>query len=144
MEMAAGGVVVRQKGGAWEILIIDDRFGHVSLPKGHQDPGETLEQTALREIEEETGVQGEILGAIGTVRYPYTRPDGQSGEKEVQYYLVKARSEVIRPQQEEIAGARWVEAQEALRLQREKGYPNNTPIFEAALRSLDNARGASQ
>ncbi|MDI3257332.1 MAG: NUDIX hydrolase [Kyrpidia sp.] len=137
METAAGGVVVRQRHGVWEILVIDDRFGHVSLPKGHQDPGETISETALREIEEETGIRGKIVRPIGTVRYGYTRPDGQPGEKEVHYYLVEAQTDTIRHQEEEIAGARWVPAKEALRLQLSKGYPNNTAIFEAALRALN-------
>jgi diadenosine hexaphosphate hydrolase (ATP-forming) len=136
MEIAAGGVVVRRKNDGWDVLVIDDRFGHVSLPKGHQDPGETIEQTALREIEEETGVRGRIVHFLGTVRYTYRRPDGQDGEKEVYYYLVEAESEDIRPQVEEISGVRWVPTDEALRLQRERGYANNTVIFEEAIRHL--------
>ncbi|MDI3327035.1 MAG: NUDIX domain-containing protein [Alicyclobacillaceae bacterium] len=137
MEIAAGGVVVRRTDEGWHFLMIDDRYGRVSLPKGHRDPGETTEETALREIEEETGVRGRIRGLLGTVRYDYQTPDGRSGQKEVYYYLVEAETEGIRPQVEEIAGARWVRAEEALQLQRERGYPNNTAILEAALRELE-------
>ena len=49
-EISAGGVVFRRVDGALQIQLIQDRYGKISLPKGKMEPGETVEQTALREI----------------------------------------------------------------------------------------------
>src|SRR5690606_19580309 len=52
-EISAGGVVYRRtKSGAIEVQLIQDRYGRTSLPKGKMEPGETVEETALREIVE--------------------------------------------------------------------------------------------
>src|SRR4051812_28386044 len=55
-EFTAGGVVYRHKGKILEILMIQDHKGRWTIPKGHVEKGEKLEQTALREIGEETGL----------------------------------------------------------------------------------------
>ena len=57
-EYTAGGVVFRIKNGALEFLLLQDVKGRWSIPKGHVESGETLEQTAVREIGEETGLMG--------------------------------------------------------------------------------------
>ena len=57
-EISAGGVVFRKVDGELQIQLIQDRYGKISLPKGKMEPGETIEQTALREIVEETGIEG--------------------------------------------------------------------------------------
>ena len=67
---AAGGLVTNKKG---EFLLIR-RSGLWDLPKGHQEAGEALEDTALREVEEETGVRGLSLGRyICTTDHCYFR-----------------------------------------------------------------------
>ena len=55
--------------------MIEDRYHRVTIPKGKQEKGETLAETALREIEEETGIQGEIVKPLSTVHYTYTDPE---------------------------------------------------------------------
>jgi len=69
----AGGLVIRRHGpgGSVEALIIDDRFGYVTLPKGHVEAGEILEQAAVREIAEETGIECRLLAPILCVRYAF-------------------------------------------------------------------------
>jgi 8-oxo-dGTP pyrophosphatase MutT (NUDIX family) len=61
-EYTAGGVVFRRLGERVEILMIQDRLGRWTIPKGHVEEGESLEQTALREVAEETGLTHLRLG----------------------------------------------------------------------------------
>ena len=90
-EHSAGGVTVRRgTGGDWEVLIVErKRRRDWSLPKGHLEPGETAEQAALRELEEETGVRGRVLGYLTTIRYPITGRSGRATTKVVHHYLME-------------------------------------------------------
>jgi len=92
-EHSAGGVVYRPApdGSGWEVLCLArPRYGDWSLPKGHLEPGETAEAAALREVEEETGVRGQIRGLLATVRYPITGRSGRPTTKIVDHYLIAA------------------------------------------------------
>jgi 8-oxo-dGTP pyrophosphatase MutT (NUDIX family) len=92
-EYSAGGVVVREaEGGPECIVIVPTRRAAsgsrvLALPKGHPDQGETRRQAALREVREETGVEGRIESDLGDVRYWYQR-DGRKIAKVVTFYLV--------------------------------------------------------
>ncbi|MCI0181890.1 Deoxyribose-phosphate aldolase [Acidibacillus sp. S0AB] len=132
----AGGLVYQLIDGEPQVLIIEDRFGHVSLPKGHVEEDELLEETALREIEEETGVVGRIISPIGTVSYSFAY-EGQDINKTAYYYLVEAIAGEIIPQVEEIVQARFVSLDEARRLMTEKGYENNRAVVEAGLNMVE-------
>lgn len=135
-EISAGGVVFRRTAGQIEIQLIQDRYGKISLPKGKMEPGETVEQTALREIEEETGIQGNIIEPIERVDYQYTLSDGGKVDKEVHYYLVEAIGGSLQAQVEEIRGVEWFSPKEAWRIQRQSGYANNDSILRTALDKL--------
>jgi 8-oxo-dGTP pyrophosphatase MutT (NUDIX family) len=71
----AGSIVVSTRGGAASILLITAKRNrnHWVFPKGHVDPGETFEQTALREAEEEAGIAGRIVCPAGTVEFALRR-----------------------------------------------------------------------
>lgn len=135
-EISAGGVVFRRTGVQIEIQLIQDRYGKISLPKGKMEPGETVEQTALREIEEETGIQGKIVEPIDRVAYQYTASDGSKVDKEVHYYLVEATGGSLHAQVEEIRGVEWFAPAEAWHMQRRSGYGNNDRVLRAALEKL--------
>jgi len=68
-----------------------DRRGRLlwSLPKGHVEPGETAEQAAIREVEEETGISGEILARLGTIDFWFIA-DGRRVHKTVHHFLLRA------------------------------------------------------
>jgi diadenosine hexaphosphate hydrolase (ATP-forming) len=135
-EISAGGVVYRTNGEHTEILLIHDRFGAITLPKGKQEARETIKETALREIEEETGVIGEVVTKIQTISYEYTHPEHGIIEKEVTYYLVKTNTNALTPQIEEIDAVHWYSIQEAIELHQAKGYANNQPVLEQAIQYL--------
>jgi len=136
-EISAGGVVYRKRDGEYLLLLIEDRFGKVTLAKGKQELGETIEETALREVLEETGVAGRLQGKLDTIHYVYTHPvHGEVVEKEVHYYLVEAYNTEITVQLEEINDVHWHTPREAWQLQQERGYRNNDKIFQMAFEQL--------
>ena len=103
---AGGGLVTNSKG---EFLMIR-RSGLWDLPKGHQDPGEPIEQTAVREVEEETGLRGLELGQfIRVTDHTYLR-DGQWYLKHTWWYSMTCSCECeLTPQREEdITEVRWI------------------------------------
>ncbi len=137
LEISAGGVVYRRnEQGELQIQLIQDRYGKVSLPKGKMEPGETVEQTALREIKEETGLLGAIKEPIDQIKYQYEHAQHGTVNKEVHYYLVEAIGGTHQAQVEEIRGVDWFEPLEAWRRQKQSGYDNNHRIVAGALRLL--------
>jgi 8-oxo-dGTP pyrophosphatase MutT (NUDIX family) len=66
-----------------------DRRGRLlwSLPKGHLEPGETEQQTAVREVFEETGILGEVVGKLGTIDFWFVA-DGRRVHKTVHHFLL--------------------------------------------------------
>lgn len=110
-EKSCGGVIYRKFHGNIEILLIKHiNSGHWSFPKGHIEKGETEEQTARREIKEETGIDVVLDTTFReTVRYCPKK----DVDKEVVYFLGKPKQFEIIPQAEEISDARWVEINRA-------------------------------
>lgn len=84
MELGAGGVVFNAKR---EVLLLRDRMGFWVFPKGHPEPGESLEEAAVREVWEETGVRAEVLLPLYPTRY--VNPKGV--EREVHWFLMRGR-----------------------------------------------------
>lgn len=135
-EISAGGVVYRRTGAEIKIQLIQDRYGKVSLPKGKMELEETIEQTALREIEEETGIVGRIVEPLETVVYQFNHPEFDLIDKEVHYYLVEAISGSMQPQLEEIRSVEWYSPKAALYKQKQSGYDNNLSVLVKALNKL--------
>lgn len=103
---AAGGLITNSKG---EFLLIR-RSGLWDLPKGHQDPGEALEVTALREAEEETGLEGLQLGKfIRVTDHTYFRDERWHLKHTWWYSMSYAGEDTPVPQcEEDITEVRWV------------------------------------
>jgi len=136
-EVSAGGVVYREQDGEYMLLLIEDRYGKVTLAKGKQEIGETIEETALREVLEETGVAGRLGGKLDMITYVYHHPvTGEAVDKEVHYYLVEAYNTEITVQLEEINDVHWHPAAEAWELQQARGYRNNDRVFLLAFQQL--------
>ena len=105
LEVAAGGMVLNVKN---KILFIK-RNGFWDLPKGKVDPGETLEEAALREVEEETGVNKLILDCFIKTTYHILKRKGVRKLKEVHWYAMHTTyNGKLEPQQEEgITKVKW-------------------------------------
>ena len=121
-EFSAGGVLVRRLGGRWMLAAIRPGgrpVGLWALPKGHIDTGEGAEQTALREVAEETGARGRSLGKLGDVRYVYTW-NGERIFKVVSFFLIRYAGgrlgDVPEAFRHEVAEVRWLPLEEAPRL----------------------------
>jgi 8-oxo-dGTP pyrophosphatase MutT (NUDIX family) len=134
-EISAGGVVYRKQGNEIQIQMIQDRYGKITLPKGKMEPGETVEQTALREILEETGIEGRIVEPLETITYQYMTVDGLV-KKEVHYFLVEETGGTLSAQLEEIRGVEWLHPLEAWKQQVHNGYGNNDSVVKKALAKL--------
>lgn len=135
-EISAGGVVYRFREEKLEIQLIEDRFGRMTLAKGKMEPGETIEETARREIAEETGITGQITDALTIISYRYEHAQLGDIQKEVHYYLVEANSGHLEAQVEEIKGVAWYAPQAAWELQRDSGYDNNDEVLRLAFTKL--------
>jgi 8-oxo-dGTP pyrophosphatase MutT (NUDIX family) len=120
VERAAGGVVVRRGPGGPQILLIEQcdwRTGRATtrLPKGKPEPGEGPQATALREVEEETGIRAGISRELGTWRYAFFLPRrGHYVHKRVRFYLMHPRGGTPRPQPGETERVRWAPLADAL------------------------------
>ncbi len=111
-EKSCGAIVLREGEGGPEVLLLRHRAGHWDFPKGHVEEGESEEQTALREVKEESGLSVAIEeGFRGAVRYsPYP-----GCEKEVVFFLASPLSGSLSLQQEEVSEGGWFTPEEALK-----------------------------
>jgi len=104
-----------------------------ALPKGSIGPGETPEEAARREIEEETGVEARLVTKLGDVRYVYTWA-GERIFKVVSFYLFRYRrgrlGDIAPEQRIEVDEARWLPLEEAPRL---LAYRGEREMAEKAL-----------
>ena len=122
-EFSAGGVLIKRLRGRPHLAAIRPQgkpAGVWALPKGNLDPGERPEETALREVWEETGVRGTLVEKLGDVKYTYTRRSGLRVFKVVSFYLLTAGrgrlGEIEERMRIEVAEARWLPLDEAPRL----------------------------
>ena len=113
-ETSAGGLVIddidRPRHEQMAALIgRADRRGRIlwSLPKGHIEQGETAEQTAMREVAEETGIHGHVLAALGSIDYWFVT-EGRRVHKTVHHYLMRFSGGELCDEDVEVAEVAWV------------------------------------
>jgi 8-oxo-dGTP pyrophosphatase MutT (NUDIX family) len=99
------------------------------LPKGTPELGETNEQVALREVNEETGVQARIVGKLGIIRYSFSR-QGRRYSKEVLYFLMEAIGGDVSLHDHEYEDARWFALDSAAE---HLAYTNEANVLKRAI-----------
>lgn len=134
-EFSAGALVVRHMQDQWWVAVIEpgrqgepeDRKDVIALPKGNVDAGEQPEQTAAREVLEETGLRAKLVTRLGSIKYVYARKwsDGEKIFKVVTFYLMKYQSgrigEITKEMQHEVRRAYWLPLKEAAKTLSYKG-----------------------
>ena len=126
-ETSYGGVVVRGD----EVLVITPvgKRRVTGLPKGGPNPGERPEETAAREVREETGVTATVREFLGAVNYWYRR-GGRRVYKTVHFYLCDYVSGSTEDHDHEVEDARWIPLAEAVSA---LSYPGERALIERAL-----------
>jgi 8-oxo-dGTP pyrophosphatase MutT (NUDIX family) len=140
-EISAGGVVVRHSADGWDLAVIEPQREPavatgkgkrwqkllLALPKGLVDAGEKAEQTAIREVAEETGLMAGVVVKLGDIKYVYVRSwgDQQRVFKIVSFYLLRYESGTIDriadDMRIEVKRALWIPLAEAERKLAYKG-----------------------
>ena len=109
-----------------------------TLPKGTPDPGETVEETALREVGEETGLEVRIVAPLGSIEYDFVQ-DGTRIHKTVHYFLMEPTGGDLARHDAEFERVRWVpfdEADEVL------SFATERELVATAAARLDATEGA--
>lgn len=138
-QVSAGGVVFRRGGsGIVEVVVVlVGPKGRWQLPKGIVGPGESAEETAVREVREEAGVEAELSSHLRTVEYWYVGSSGGARvrfHKFVHFYLLRYLQGDVAEHDHEVLEARWVTMKEAVRM---LAFRNEREVVELARESLE-------
>jgi 8-oxo-dGTP pyrophosphatase MutT (NUDIX family) len=153
-EISAGGVVVRKGADAWELAVIEPQREPdpgkndkkrqkqvLALPKGLVDHGEKADETAVREVLEETGIQASKITKLTDIKYMYVRSwgDKQRVFKIVSFYLLKydlGEIDEIKPEMRiEVKRALWIPLDGA---ERKLAYKGERDVVKLAQEYLES------
>jgi 8-oxo-dGTP pyrophosphatase MutT (NUDIX family) len=137
---SAGGVVHRTEAGRIEVLLVHRRSPLLwALPKGTPDSGESIAETALREVREETGMAVEIEEPLGSISYFFVR-QGIRFHKTVHFFLMRAVGGSIEEHDHEFDEVAWFQLEEALQIMT---YPTERDVVQRASMKLAGVKEAS-
>ena len=139
--VSAGGVVYQMNAGRLETVLCGrSQPVRWSLAKGTPDPGETLEETALREVREETGLEVEIEGPLGSIEYWFAdREKDVRYHKTVHFYLMIPVGGATDQHDPEFDVVEWFDAKQAVKT---LAHANEANVLQRALDMIaekDNA-----
>lgn len=112
-EKSCGVIVIKREDDEFRILLLEHQKGHISFPKGHVEENETEEETALREVKEETNLDVKLMPSFRKV---ITYSPKENVLKDVVYFLGSPLNEEVIVQEEEIKSFKWVSFKEAFDL----------------------------
>jgi 8-oxo-dGTP pyrophosphatase MutT (NUDIX family) len=138
-EHSSGGAVISFRDGAPFVALIATR-GRTrwGLPKGAVSEGETSEQAALREVNEETGLVANIVKPLDTIEY-FFRASGTLIRKRVDFYLMMYASGELVPQLSEVDDVEWVALPEAIQ---RASFDSEKKLLEMALQEIETVRAS--
>lgn len=138
-EHSSGGAVLSFRDGVPYVALIATR-GRLrwGLPKGAVSEGETSEQAALREVQEETGLEAVIVKPLETIEY-FFRAGGTLIRKTVDFYLMNYVSGTLTPQLSEVDDVQWVELSEAIQ---RASFDSEKKLLEMTLSEVETARAS--
>jgi 8-oxo-dGTP pyrophosphatase MutT (NUDIX family) len=135
-EHSSGGAVIELRDGAPFVAMIATRGrSRWGLPKGAVSPGETSEQAALREVQEETGIDAEIIGHLDTIEY-FFRAGDTLIKKSVDFYLMRYVGGTLTPQLSEVDDVEWVALAEAIQ---RSSFDSERKLLSLALEQIESA-----
>mgnify|MGYP001791385746 CR=1 FL=1 len=134
-ESSSGGAVIYLRDGAPFVAMIATRGGtRWGLPIGAVADGETSEQAALREVQEETGLDAEIIGRLDTIEY-FFRAGDTLIKKSVDFYLMHYAGGTLTPQLSEVDDVEWVPLPEAIR---RASFDSEKKLLSSALAQIES------
>jgi 8-oxo-dGTP diphosphatase len=137
-QVSAGGIVFREKDSKLEVALISRKNKKNimvwCLPKGKVEKGESIEETAFREVKEETGLEGELLKKIDAIHYFYSiKEENVRFSKTVDFYLFCYKGGDTRGHDEEVEEVRWFDIEEAVKI---LSYKSEKETMEKAKKIL--------
>lgn len=140
-ETSAGGLVVDPDRLHAVLIGRLDRHGKLlwSLPKGHIEDGETIEQTAVREVKEETGISARVLDSLGTIDYWFVA-ERRRVHKTVHHFLLEAVGGDLSDEDVEVTEVAWVPITE---LEDRLAYTDERALVRKARQSFGNGDKAA-
>lgn len=126
--ITAGGGLVENPAGA---LLFIYRHKKWDLPKGKKEKGESIEESAVREVQEECGLQQVVLGRkLTTTWHTFGSPEHRKLKKSVWFHMYSTQKELVPQQEEGISKIRWVEP-EGVGKKLQKAYPSITEVLQS-------------
>lgn len=128
---SAGGVVFKREGNRFKVCLLSKRGGRVwAFPKGRVDPGESLEETAAREVLEETGHRADVEAKLDEINYYFFLKENKTFyHKTVTFFLMRLVEEDARERDQEADSVRWFDIGEA---RKRLSYLNEKKVLQKA------------
>ncbi len=134
-EVSAGGLIYRKSDDGYYFVLILDAYGKWTFPKGKVNGTDSLEDTAVRELEEETGLHNlEIIDYLGETQVKVHKPNETPYRKMIKYFLIFTnQTELKVPNVSELKDVKWFSKEE---VKKNLGYENAQDIFAEGLKKL--------
>ncbi len=140
-EVSAGGVVFKKEDDRFQFVLISPKEGRWCLPKGLIGEKEKEEETALREVKEETGLNCRIKSKIDTIEYWYfDKGRNLRLHKFVHFYLMEYLEGSLDDHDREVLEARWFNAEEAIEI---ASFESEKEVLLRALEILKSSKNNS-